>query len=716
MVCQSPHVSSRPDRCAAEPAGGKPYFSTFRRACHVWVERYTDGVIVPGQSAPTAGSSVPDSPLPKIADHDLLHVIGRGAYGEVWLARHTRLGTLRAIKMIRRDQFGDARPFTREFDGIQKYEPISRSHPNLVSILHVGGTDDCFYYVMELADPATSNQCSVTSSELPEMVQASGRAQSLNTDSLITDYSPRTLRSELKQHGALPTDRVLEIAHALASALAHLHAHKLVHRDVKPSNVIFVGGVAKLADIGLVAGVDDARSFVGTEGYVPFHGAGRPSADCYSLGKLLYELSTGHDRTAWPEPPADLATRPDRERLLELNAIVHRACAPDPRERYTNGGAMLGDLELLQRGQSVKKRRVRQQRWAICKKAGLSAVLVALAATVMLRLLRRGVEDYPESPIAEVNILVDQGNTFLKSATPEGVRNAMASFNEAIKRDPKFIPAYWGLFGTYVYQRGMAHDGDRPADIRTKIHTVAKTLMQIDPNCAESLCASASVKWSDWQIREALAEARLATQARARCKDGRAWAHGGYGFFLELTGHPDAALEQYKLAEKFSPSDSIIESHVGHAYFIKGDFEKALNYFETSSNLKPRINQVPYWKGKLHEEEGKFLEAIDEFQKDDGDEAGKRDFYEQLRSAVRQDGAKGYWGKRLSKALNDSPVHPYYIATLHARLGEWSEAYKYLEQACEQHDPSLDSLMIDFCWDHEDEKFKTLAKNIGLMQ
>src|SRR3989449_9792134 len=137
--------------------------------------------------------AVPDFSPPALPDHDLLHVIGRGAYGEVWLARHTRLGTLRAIKMIRRDQFGDARPFTREFDGIQKYEPISRSHPNLVSILHVGGTDDCFYYVMELADPATSNQCSVTSSELPEMVQASGRAQSLNTDSLITDYSPRTL-------------------------------------------------------------------------------------------------------------------------------------------------------------------------------------------------------------------------------------------------------------------------------------------------------------------------------------------------------------------------------------------------------------------------------------------------------------------------------------------------------------------------------------------
>ena len=94
------------------------------------------------------------APPPAVADHELLCVIGRGAYGEVWLARHTRLGTLRAVKIVRRDQFGDARPFQREFDGIRRYEPISRGHPNLVNILHVGGTDEVFYYLMELADAA----------------------------------------------------------------------------------------------------------------------------------------------------------------------------------------------------------------------------------------------------------------------------------------------------------------------------------------------------------------------------------------------------------------------------------------------------------------------------------------------------------------------------------------------------------------------------------
>ena len=159
---------------------------TFRRACHVCVESYTDGVIVPGQSPPATGSAA--SPLPKIADHDLLHVIGRGAYGEVWLARHVQLGTLRAIKIIRRDQFGDARPFTREFDGIQKYEPISRSHPNLVSILHVGGTDDYFYYVMELADDAKVGQASSLSG-------VDGNSDAQTGKMPVPLYAPHTLRS-----------------------------------------------------------------------------------------------------------------------------------------------------------------------------------------------------------------------------------------------------------------------------------------------------------------------------------------------------------------------------------------------------------------------------------------------------------------------------------------------------------------------------------------
>ena len=92
----------------------------------------------------------------------------------------------------------------------------------------------------------------------------------------------------------MPLAECLDLGLAMTSALAHLHKHGLVHRDVKPSNIIFVGAMPKLADIGLVAEMSKARSFVGTDGFIPPEGPGSPSADLYSLGKVLYEAtSTG---------------------------------------------------------------------------------------------------------------------------------------------------------------------------------------------------------------------------------------------------------------------------------------------------------------------------------------------------------------------------------------------------------------------------------------
>src|SRR5687767_9441797 len=88
-----------------------------------------------------------------IPDHQLVRRIGRGGYGEIWLAR-TVMGTFRAVKIVFRSNFEDIKPYRREFKGIEKFEPLSRSHPGLVNILQIGLNNDggYFYYVMELAD------------------------------------------------------------------------------------------------------------------------------------------------------------------------------------------------------------------------------------------------------------------------------------------------------------------------------------------------------------------------------------------------------------------------------------------------------------------------------------------------------------------------------------------------------------------------------------
>ena len=103
----------------------------------------------PGSNEPPSRERVP----PAIPDHELLRCIGRGSYGEVWLARNV-MGAFRAVKIVYRETFDSDRPYEREYKGIQKLEPISRRHESQVDILHVGRNDKAgyFYYVMELAD------------------------------------------------------------------------------------------------------------------------------------------------------------------------------------------------------------------------------------------------------------------------------------------------------------------------------------------------------------------------------------------------------------------------------------------------------------------------------------------------------------------------------------------------------------------------------------
>ena len=103
-------------------------------------------------SSSSPGSNI-RTEAPRIPDHEVLRCIGKGSYGEVWLSR-SLTGSLRAAKVVRREDFELDRTFEREFEGIMRFEPISRDHPGLVHILHVGRNDEegFYYYIMELGD------------------------------------------------------------------------------------------------------------------------------------------------------------------------------------------------------------------------------------------------------------------------------------------------------------------------------------------------------------------------------------------------------------------------------------------------------------------------------------------------------------------------------------------------------------------------------------
>lgn len=327
---------------------------------------------------------------PQVPDHELLRLIGGGSYGQVWLARNAT-EIYRAVKVVYRRTFERDRPYEREFEGIQKFEPVSRSHPGLVDILHVGRNHNAgyFYYIMELADDASVPGVSATTGGSSPGSCATGgelnpRAAVAGEDTAW--YTPKTLGAELQTRGRLSLEECLRLGIGLTEALEHLHEHGLVHRDIKPSNIIFVGGVPKLADVGLVANAGQTLSCVGTEGFIAPEGPGSPQADVYSLGKVLYEISTGKDRHEYPAPPTNLGELPEQEGLLELNEVIFKACAPDPRNRYASAQAMRRDLLAVQSGRSVRRLRLLERRLTWATRAGcVFALLLLLAGAAWLQ-------------------------------------------------------------------------------------------------------------------------------------------------------------------------------------------------------------------------------------------------------------------------------------------------------------------------------------------
>jgi serine/threonine protein kinase/WD40 repeat protein len=401
-------------------------------------------------------SKISSTAPPSIPDHQMIRKIGTGSYGDVWLARNV-LGTYRAVKVVYRSRFEDERPYEREFSGIKKFEPISRSHEGLVDVLQIGRDDSAnyFYYVMELADSVSDE--GQTGAAGPLSGPPSGVFNSAS-------YSPRTLGADLQRHGRLPVSECIQRGLALGIALEYLHQQGLVHRDIKPSNVIFVNGTPKLADVGLVAEASSGGSLVGTVGYMPPEGPGTAQADIYSLGKVIYELSTGKDRENWPNPVTDLGTISDRDEWLELNAVVARACEPDIRRRYSSASELRGDLALLLGGKSIIRLRALER----LRKAVLFAAVPFLIVIIALLFFLQ-----TQSKIQKQRILAEGAEA--KRFQAERLIHQRELLEEV--QSARLLPHYSGWFKTNWNRIKRAADIDLDDDVRNH---AAALLMGLD--------------------------------------------------------------------------------------------------------------------------------------------------------------------------------------------------------------------------------------------
>src|SRR5512138_948535 len=253
-----------------------------------------------------------------IGKYQILSSLGSGGFGAVYLAEDSWIHKKVAIKVPHRQNidFGELLREPRLL--------ASLNHPNIVSILTAEKQENVFFIVME--------------------------------------YVPgETLESIIGREGELELARALDFTCQICNALDHAHAQGVLHRDLRPANVLVSeAGMLKVADFGTSRFLEIAAhgtTVIGSPPYMApeqFHGKAVFASDIYSLGVTMYQMLTGGLPYETPSP-ADLQklmrgelVAPPRSRNSripkELNDIVMRAMAPAVGDRYQRAGELLDDL------------------------------------------------------------------------------------------------------------------------------------------------------------------------------------------------------------------------------------------------------------------------------------------------------------------------------------------------------------------------------------
>ena len=259
--------------------------------------------------------------------YEILQKIGNGGMATVYKAQDKVLKRYVAVKVLR-EEFTTDEEFIRRFN-TEAQSAASLAHPNIVSIYDVGTEENIYYIVMEL-------------------------------------IQGKTLKEIINEDGVLPWKWSLDIAMQIASALEVAHKNSIVHRDIKPHNIIITeDGVAKVTDFGIAKAVSNSTitAFGTTIGSVhyfsPEHARGGftdSKSDLYSLGVVMYEMLTG--RVPFDaDTPVSIALKHMQEKPIEpiklnpsipysVNKIIMKAMEKDLNLRYQSATEMLKDLNM----------------------------------------------------------------------------------------------------------------------------------------------------------------------------------------------------------------------------------------------------------------------------------------------------------------------------------------------------------------------------------
>jgi tetratricopeptide (TPR) repeat protein len=510
-----------------------------------------------------------------VPGYEIVAELGRGGMGVVYQARQCSLKRLVALKMILAGLHADSTArvrFRTEAEAVARLQ-----HPNIVQIHEVGEHDGKLFLSLEYVEGGSLLQKVACT---PQQEREAGR-----------------------------------LVEALARAVNYMHQRGILHRDLKPNNVLLTAdGTPKIADFGLAkvldvdSGPSHSDTLLGTPSYMAPEQAADDTkrvgaaADVYSLGAILYELLTGRApfqgatplstleqvRTLEPVPPRRLR----RFVSTDLETICLKCLEKEPGKRYASAEALADDLGCFVEGKPIQARPVPtwQHLWRYARRRPTLVAWPLVAASLFCLLLttwsyfhaanqlagQRAEEKYQQFIQRRNEALVygllapDEGALFLGAEAAANRRTCESAAREAL-----------ALAGVDVESETASFDPSIPSPRKAEIAADCYTLLLVLASIRAQ--QPLSTNGGNERYREAL---RILDRARQLGFQTRAY-HLRRARLLEQLGEQEEARKDRDRAESLPPEGALDHFLAGEEQYRRGDWKLAINSFNRTLSLQP---------------------------------------------------------------------------------------------------------------------------------